>query len=290
MRVSFEFFPPRDTEAAFRLAGAMATLAPFAPHDVTVTYGAGGTSREASREAVAALARTAPPPVAAHLTCVGQSRADVLAEARALREAGAYGIVALRGDPPKGADRFAPHPDGFADAVELTAALARDGHDRILVAAYPETHPDAPDAASGLAWLKAKQDAGATEAVTQFFFQADTFLRFRDAAVLAGVTIPIRAGLLPVANWPATVALARRCGAAIPPTLAEAFERAEAREDVKGATRLLALATATTLAEKLRAGGADHLHVYTLNRGELAADLCTALGLSPEAAPLRRIA
>ncbi|MEM9798027.1 MAG: methylenetetrahydrofolate reductase [Pseudomonadota bacterium] len=275
--VSFEFFPPKSLEASFRLWDCITTLAPLAPDWVSVTYGAGGTTRELTREAVATIGQRFGLRVAGHLTCVDASRGETLAVANGFRKAGVEDIVALRGDPPAGATRFTPHPDGFADSVELVEALAGEGF-RVRVGAYPDRHPDAADGEADVAWLKRKVDAGAAEAVTQFFFDAETFLRFRDRCVAAGIDAPIVPGILPVENWAKTAKFAARCGAVIPAEVAAAFETA-ARHDRHD---LLAVAHATELADRLVEEGCDHLHFYTLNRPELTRDVCTALGLAPE--------
>lgn len=276
--VSFEFFPPKSLEGSFRLWDCVQGLAPLDPSFVSVTYGAGGTTRTLTHEAVAAIHKVAGLRVAAHLTCVEQTREETLAIADAYAEAGVQDIVALRGDPPKGAARFVPHPDGFASSVELIGALAATGRFRLHVGAYPETHPEAPDAQAGIDWLRRKFDAGATSAITQFFFKPETFFRFRDACAKAGIEDRIVPGILPIENWGGARRFAERCGTAIPPTMGQAFENAER----DGTTGLLALATATSLCERLIAGGVEHLHFYTLNKPDLTRDCCLALGLMPK--------
>jgi methylenetetrahydrofolate reductase (NADPH) len=188
-----------------------------------VTYGAGGTTRKLTHEAVTTLHRNFGLPVAAHLTCVDATREETLEIAGSYAEAGVTEIVALRGDAPKGTTRFTPHPEGFADSVELIAALAATGRFTLRVGAYPERHPDAADAHADVLWLKRKLDAGAESAITQFFFEADTFLRFRDACAAAGITAPIRPGILPITSWEGAKRFAARCGAHVPQRLDEAF-------------------------------------------------------------------
>jgi len=275
--VSFEFFPPRSLEGSFRLWDTVQALSPLQPEFVSVTYGAGGTTRELTRDAVATLTRASGLNVAAHLTCVDASRAETLQIARDFAQAGVREIVALRGDPPKGADGFVPHPEGFTDSCELISALAETGDFTIRVGAYPETHPEAANAQTDIEWLKRKIDAGASEAITQFFFEAETFFRFRDACEKAGIDAPIRPGILPIENWAGARRFAQACGTSIPGWLADAFERAE--RDGEGRADLLAIAVATELCGKLVEGGVEHLHFYTLNRPDLTRDICHALGV-----------
>ena len=277
-RVSFEFFPPQTLDASFRLWETVQALAPLAPDFVSVTYGAGGTTRTLTHDAVATIGANYGLNVAAHLTCVGATRAETLVVADSYAAAGVTEIVALRGDPPKGANGFVPHPDGFADTVELVAALA--GKFKLRVGAYPEQHPDAADAGADVAWLKRKLEAGASSAITQFFFEAETFLRFRDRCAKAGITAPIIPGILPIQNWDSARRFAGRCGAHVPPRLDEAFQFAKR----DGREALLALTQCATLCERLIAEGARDLHFYTLNRPELTRDVVRALGLGPDVA------
>lgn len=275
--VSFEFFPPQSLEASFRLWDTVQVLAPLAPRFVSVTYGAGGTTRDLTRDAVATLHKASGLNVAAHLTCVNASRAETLAIADGFAEAGVREIVALRGDPPKGAGGFEAHPDGFANSCELIAALAETGRFTIRVGAYPDRHPEASSAQADIDWLKRKIDAGASEAITQFFFEADTFFRFSDACAKAGINAPIIPGILPIENWTGARRFAERCGTAIPSWLADAFETAQR----DGRADLLATAVCTELCSDLLEGGVDSLHFYTLNRPELTRDVCHALGVVP---------
>ncbi len=275
--ISFEFFPPQTLEASFRLWDTVQTLAPLEPRFVSVTYGAGGTTRELTRDAVSTLHKSSGLPVAAHLTCVDASRQETLEIADTFARAGVQNIVALRGDPPKGQDRFVPHPDGFNNSVELIEALAETEMFSIRVGAYPDKHPEAQDFSKDIDWLKAKLDAGADEALTQFFFEAETFFRFRDACEKAGIDKPIVPGILPIENWKGARNFARRCGTHIPDWIEQAFEKAirDDRED------LLATALCTELCSDLIEGGVDKLHFYTLNRPELTRDVCFALGITP---------
>ncbi len=277
-RISFEFFPPQSLDASFRLWETVQALAPMQPAFVSVTYGAGGTTRKLTHEAVSTIHRNYGLPVAAHLTCVDATRAETLSIAEAYAGAGVTEIVALRGDAPKGTARFTPHPDGFASSVELVDALARTGKFTIRVGAYPEPHPDAADSAADVTWLKRKIDAGASSAITQFFFDADTFFRFRDACAAAGITAPIIPGILPITSWEGAKRFAHRCGTRVPPKLDEAFGMA-ARD---GREELLALAQCTALCDKLIQGGVEDLHFYTLNRPFLTREVVRALGIQPE--------
>lgn len=277
-RISFEFFPPQTLDASFRLFETVQALAPMAPDFVSVTYGAGGTTRKLTHEAVSTIRRNYGLNVAAHLTCVDASREETLAIAEAYRAEGVTEIVALRGDAPKG-QRFSAHPEGFANAVELVEALSARGF-KTRVGAYPERHPDAPYANSDILWLKAKLEAGASSAITQFFFEAETFLRFRDACVKAGITAEIIPGILPIQSWEGAKRFAARCGAHVPGRLDEGFTVA-ARD---GREELFALAQCTTLCDRLISEGAPALHFYTLNRPHLTREVVRALGLAPEPA------
>lgn len=282
--VSLEFFPPKTLQASFRLWECVQTLAPLDPTFVSVTYGAGGTTRKLTHDAVDALVTTTDLPVAAHLTCVDATRDETLDIARSYKDAGVSHIVALRGDPPKGSGAFTAHPNGFAGSIDLTRALADEGFD-VTVGAYPETHPDAASQAACIDHLKAKIDAGATRAITQFFFEAETFLRFRDACADAGITAPILPGILPIENWNGVQTFAASCGATIPQVLQDAFTNATR----DGTTDLLATAQATELCDDLVGEGVDHLHFYTLNKPELTRDICHALGITPKV-ELQRVA
>ena len=276
--ISFEFFPPQNLEASFRLWDTVQVLSPLMPRFVSVTYGAGGTTRDLTRDAVATLHKNAGLNVAAHLTCVNATREETLAIADSFAEAGVKEIVALRGDPPKGQGEFTPTKDGFANSVELIEALAATGKFTIRVGAYPERHPEAATEAADIDWLKRKLDAGASEAITQFFFETETFLRFRDRCAAAGITAPIVPGILPIENWKGMRNFALRCGANVPAWLDEAFDKA-ARDNRQD---LLATALCTEMCTELLAEGVESLHFYTLNRPELTRDVCHAIGVTPE--------
>lgn len=276
--LSFEFFPPKSLEASFRLWDCVQTLAPLGPDFVSVTYGAGGTTRQLTHEAVSAIRKVAGLDVAAHLTCVEATRAETLEIAEGYAEAGVSRIVALRGDPPKGQGGFVPHPDGFSGSVELVEALARSGRFEVLVGAYPEPHPDAAGPGADVEHLKRKTDAGAHGAITQFFFEADTFFRFRDACRAAGIEAPIIPGILPIESWTGVQRFADMCGTSIPDVVRDAFGNAQSVAE----RDLLATALATELCDELMAGGVEHLHFYTLNKPELTRDVCCALGIRPK--------
>ena len=278
--LSYEFFPPRSLDASFRLWDTVNALRHTDPDFVSVTYGAGGTTRELTHDAVETLRGRTGLNVAAHLTCVDASRGETLEIANRYGDAGVTQIVALRGDPPRTSARFQPHPNGFADSIELVSALAKTGRFDITVGAYPDPHPEAAHDDADIEWLKRKIDAGATRAITQFFFQAETFFRFRDRAVAAGIDTPILPGILPIQSWSGTQKIAERCGAKIPARLTRAFEKA-ARDD---RTELLAIAECTHLCSELLDGGVEHLHFYTLNNPSLTRDVVHALGLAPDAA------
>lgn len=278
--VSFEFFPPKSLEGSFRLWETLGVLAPLNPNFVSVTYGAGGTTRKLTHEAVTAIHSNFGVPVAAHLTCVDATRDETLEIADQYADAGITQIVALRGDPPKGACGFTPHADGFASSVDLVEALAKTGKFDIRVGAYPDPHPEAPSMQACVDYLKRKIDGGATSAITQFFFEAETFFRFRDACAAAGITAPILPGILPIEDWTRARRFAAACGTVIPTWMDEAYASAQrdGRED------LLSTAICTELCTDLIEGGARDLHFYTLNRPELTRDVCAALGVAPKVA------
>lgn len=276
-RVSFEFFPPRNLDQSFRLWETAKALAPLGPDFVSVTYGAGGTTRQLTHEAVGALTTHCGLNVAAHLTCVDATRDETMKIVADYAAVGVHEIVALRGDAPQGQDKFTAHPDGFASSVELIEAIAARGDFTIRVGAYPEPHPESADTAADVAWLKRKVDAGATSAMTQFFFAPDTYFRFRDACVAAGIDAPIIPGILPIQGWAGTKRFAERCGTSVPQWADDAFARAG-----KAGEAALAHDLCVDLCEKLIAGGVDRLHFYTLNKPELTGAVCGALGLTAQ--------
>ena len=276
-RISFEFFPPQSLEASFSLWDTVQVLAPLNPNFVSVTYGAGGTTRDLTHDAVALIHKKYRLNVAAHLTCVNSTRDEILAIADGYADAGVTDIVALRGDAPKGADGFTAVENGFSNSVELIETLSDAGKFNIRVGAYPEPHPDSPDTTADVDWLKRKIDAGATSAITQFFFEADTFFRFRDACEKAGIDAPIIPGIMPITSWTGIKKFAAGCGASIPVWLNDAFNAAT-RDN---RTDLLSTAVCTELCSDLIDGGVEDLHFYTLNRPALTRDVCHALGVLP---------
>lgn len=275
--VSFEFFPPKSEKMEAQLWDAFRTLEPLAPSFVSVTYGAGGSTRERTHATVARIAAESRVPPAAHLTCVEASRAEIDEVARAYWDAGVRHIVALRGDVPGGGP-YRAHPDGYANAVELVAGLKAIAPFDISVAAYPEVHPDADCPQSDLDNLKRKLDAGANRAITQFFFSPDSFLRFRDTAAAAGIDAPIIPGILPVSNVSQTRRMADMCGTAIPAWMVSLFD---GLDDHPAARQLVAATVAAEMCRRLYAGGVRDFHFYTLNRAELSYAICHLLGLRP---------
>jgi methylenetetrahydrofolate reductase (NADPH) len=276
--LSFEFFPPHTPEGSLRLWRSVERLAPLGPRFVSVTFGAGGTTRDRTLSAIQTIVERARLSVAGHLTCVGASREETLEVARTYARHGVRRIVALRGDPPKGATRFEPHPEGFRSAAELVAALRAEGDFEIAVAAYPEKHPEAASLDADIDNLKRKIDAGAASALTQFFFDVEDFLRFRDACAKAGITAPIHPGVLPVENFARMTNFAARCQARVPDWMHKAFERAETDEDAY----LLSISIATDQCDTLIAEGVEHLHFYTLNNPDLTFDVANALGYAAQ--------
>lgn len=280
-QVSFEFFPPKSEKMEQQLWSSIETLAPLGPRFVSVTYGAGGSTRERTHATVARIAKETGLSAAAHLTCVGASKDEIAEVADAYWQAGVRHIVALRGDPPVEGQAFAPHPQGYASAADLVSGLKKLHPFDISVAAYPEMHPDAIDAQSDLDNLKRKIDAGANRAISQFFFSADAYFRFRDAAAAAGIDAEIVPGILPVSNVQQTRKFAALCGAAIPAWMDRLFE---GLDDHPATRQLVAATIASELCRKLYAGGVRHFHFYTLNRAELSYAICHLLGLRPTAA------
>ncbi len=280
IEVSFEFFPPADAAMEATLWASVRRLAPLAPRFVSVTYGADGSTRERTHNVVTRIQRETALTGAPHLTCVGAAREEVLAIARRYWEQGIRHLVALRGDPPQGTSRYVPHPQGFAYSADLVAGLRRVADFDISVAAYPETHPEAPSPQADLDNLKRKIDAGASRAITQFFFDTDDYLRFRDRCVAAGIGVSIVPGILPITRFPQVVRFAARCGARIPGWLAERFA---GLDDDPETRRLIAASVAIEQVERLRRHGVAAFHFYTLNRAELTYAICHALGLRPRA-------
>ena len=282
-RVSFEFFPPKTPEMEDRLWDVVKRLEPLAPRFVSVTYGAGGSTRERTHATVRRIRTETMLEPAAHLTCVAATREEIDTVARDYWAAGIRHIVALRGDPPAGLDSdYAPHPGGYAYAADLVAGLKRVADFEISVAAYPETHPAARSSGHDLDNLKAKLDAGASRAITQFFFDVDLYLRFRDRAYGAGIRVPIVPGILPVTNFAQLRRMASGCGASIPDWMAAHFDGLDDDPDTR---RLVAASLAAEQCRRLHANGVHEFHFYTLNRADLIVAICHLLGVrAPRAA------
>ncbi|HLO19956.1 MAG TPA: methylenetetrahydrofolate reductase [NAD(P)H] [Sphingomicrobium sp.] len=276
IEVSFEFFPPKTERMEQNLWESIKTLEPLNPRFVSVTYGAGGSTRERTHATVERILKETKLTPAAHLTCVGASREEVDAIARDYWALGVRHIVALRGDSPEPATPYAPHPGGYSNGAELVAGLKAIAPFDISIAAYPEIHPDSGTRQADLDNLKRKVDAGADRAITQFFFSADCFLRFQDAVADAGMKIEVVPGILPVSNVAQTRRFADSCGASIPEWLNGLFE---GLDDLPAARQLIAATVAAELCGQLYAGGVRHFHFYTLNRAELSYAICHLLGV-----------
>ena len=274
--VSFEFFPPKTEKMGETLWESIQTLAPLEPRFVSVTYGAGGSTRERTHATVERILKETRLTPAAHLTCVAASKGEIDDVARAYWDLGVRNIVALRGDPPEAGAKYQPHPDGYRDAAELVEGLKRIAPFDISVAAYPEIHPDSSTRKFDIENLKRKVDAGADRAISQFFFSADSFFRFQDEAAAAGIDVQIVPGILPVSNVATTRRFAQTCGAAIPKWLDDLFE---GLDELPAARQLIAATVAAELCGQLYAGGVRCLHFYTLNRAELSYAICHLLGV-----------
>jgi methylenetetrahydrofolate reductase (NADPH) len=280
IRVSFEFFPPKTAEMEQTLWEAVTRLAPLEPNFVSVTYGAGGSTRERTHTTVKRiLAETMLTP-AAHLTCVAATCAEIDAVIGAYAQAGVRHIVALRGDPLAGAgEKYAPHPGGYRNAADLVAGIKRLADLEVSVSAYPEKHPDSPSVSADIDMLKAKVDAGATRAITQFFFENDLYFRYLDRVRAAGIDIPIVPGILPVQNFKTTKTFATRCGASVPAWLADRFD---GLDDDAATRKLIAAAVAAEQVLDLVDHGVTDFHFYTMNRADLVYAICHLLGLRPD--------
>lgn len=281
IRVSFEFFPPADAAMEATLWQSVQRLAPLGPRFVSVTYGADGSTRDRTHALVRRIQSETALTGAPHLTCVGAPKGEILDIARRYWDEGIRHIVALRGDAPQGAARYEPHPDGFAYGADLVAGLRQVADFDISVAAYPEMHPEASSPEADLENFRRKVDAGATRAITQFFFDTDDYLRFRDRCVAAGIRVSIVPGILPITRFPQVTRFAARCGAKIPSWLAERFA---GLDDDPETRRLIAANVAIEQVSRLRRHGVNEFHFYTLNRAELTYAICHALGLRPQGA------
>ena len=279
--VSFEFFPPKTEEMERLLWRSIERLAVLRPSFVSVTYGAGGSTRERTHGIVTRVQAERGIRAAAHLTCVGATRAEVDEVARQYWESGIRHIVALRGDPPDGEARYAPHPGGYAYAADLVEGLRRVADFEISVAAYPEMHPEAKSAEADLDNLKRKIDAGATRAITQFFFEPSVFLKFRDRAAAAGIDVPIVPGVLPVTNFNQVKRFSAMCGASVPGWMADLFAGLDEDAETR---KLIAATVAAEHCRILSDHGVKDFHFYTLNRADLTFAICHILGVRPSAA------
>jgi len=276
LSVSFEFFPPKTEKMSAQLWDAVAQLAPLSPEFVSVTYGAGGTTRERTHDAVIRLQKETGIPAAAHLTCIGSTREEIDEIAQRYWDEGIRHIVALRGDPPEGSQAYVPHPGGYDYASDLVAGLKKIGDFDISVAGYPEVHPESLSAEDDFDNVKRKVDAGANRIITQFFMEPEFFLRYRDKLAAAGVTVPVVPGILPVNNFESVRKFSKMCNTHLPDWLALLFEGLDNQPKTRN------LVAATVAAEQCRVlyrGGVQNFHFYTLNRAELALAICHMLGL-----------
>jgi methylenetetrahydrofolate reductase (NADPH) len=276
--VSFEFFPPGDADMEATLWKSVERLAPLSPRFVSVTYGADGSTRERTHKVITRIQRETNLTGAPHLTCVDAPRGEVLDIARRYWDQGIRHLVALRGDPARGATGYQPHPQGFAYAADLVAGLKSVANFDISVAAYPEVHPEAPSVEFDLENLKRKIDAGASRAITQFFYDVDLFLRFRDRCARARIDVPIVPGILPITRFPQVLKFAARCGATVPDWLQYRFHGLDDDADTR---RMIAASVAIQQVHALEREGVREFHFYTLNRAELTYAICHALGVRP---------
>ena len=287
LKVSFEFFPPKTLKMEKNLWCSIRRLEPLGPHFVSVTYGAGGTTRDRTHATLArVLAETALAP-AAHLTCVAATRGQVDAVIRDYARAGIRHIVALRGDPPAGAgSAYAPHPGGYENAADLVAGIRRIGDFEVSVSAYPEKHPDSADVTADLDMLQAKIDAGATRAITQFFFDNDLYFRYLDRMEARGIDIPVIPGIVPIHDFAQVSNFAARCGTHMPGRIARRFEGLEGDPETQ---KLVAATVAAEQVMDLAAQGVREFHFYTLNRADLVYAICHLMGLRPRARMLEEV-
>jgi methylenetetrahydrofolate reductase (NADPH) len=281
VQVSFEFFPPHSEKMEATLWESVQRLKELSPRFVSVTYGADGSTRERTHAAVERIVTETDLTAAPHLTCIGSSRGEIDDIARDYWDMGVRHLVALRGDPPQGSTGYSPHPDGYAYASDLVAGLKKVADFDISVAAFPEVHPEASSPIADLENLKRKIDAGASRAITQFFFDTDVYLRFRDLAAAAGIDTHIVPGILPITRFPQLQRFAETCGATVPDWLSERFA---GLEDDAETRKMIAANVAIEQVRKLQSEGVNEFHFYTLNRSELTVAICHALGVRPAAA------
>lgn len=279
LHVSFEFFPPKTEAMQQKLWACVEKLAPLGPEFVSVTYGAGGTTRGRTHETVSRIIKETSLPVAAHLTCVAATKDEVDSVMRDYWALGVRHLVALRGDPPGGpGERYAAHPGGYGNAAELAAGAKKIGAFEITVGCYPEKHPDSPSVAADIDMLKRKIDAGATRGVTQFFYDNDVYFRYLDRVRAAGIDIPIVPGVMPVTNFTSVRKMADTIGATMPGRLVKLFQNLD---DDPQTRQLIAATVAAEQCLDLAEHGVKHFHFYTLNRDDIAFALCTMLGVRP---------
>lgn len=278
LKVSFEIFPPRTEKSEASLYEALDQLAPLEPEFVSMTYGAGGSSRDVNNRILKELGKRKDFETAAHVTCVGQSKAEIDELIETWMGYGIKRFVALRGDMPEPGQPYKPHPEGYENTADLVEVLAKRGAKDISVGCYPEVHPDSPSQDADIEHLKSKVDAGATRAISQFFFDVEAFLRFRDKAEKAGINVPLVPGVLPVHDYHKMVRFANMCGAIVPEWVGQRFEGLDDDPETRGQVGAI---IAAELCSALQAEGVDRFHFYTLNRAPLTHAVCRQLGIQP---------
>lgn len=279
LRVSFEFFPPKNEKMETALWASIRKLEPLNPEMVSVTYGAGGSTRERTHATISRILKDTGLTPAAHLTCVGATKGEIDDIAREYWDMGVRHIVALRGDMPEVGAAYAPHDQGYINATDLVAGLKKIGDFHLSVAAYPESHPDSADGQADIDNLKRKIDAGADQAITQYFFDVDMYFRFMDRVMAAGITVPVIPGIMPVTNFAQAKNFSARCGTTIPKWLENLFEGLDGRPEIR---RHVAATVAAEQCMRLAQGGVRKFHFYTLNRSELTTTICHFLGIRPK--------
>ncbi|MCF8474842.1 MAG: methylenetetrahydrofolate reductase [NAD(P)H] [Emcibacter sp.] len=277
--VSFEFFPPKDEKMEENLWTSIRKLEPLHPKMVSVTYGAGGSTRERTHATISRILKETDLVPAAHLTCVAATRGEIDDIAREYWDMGVRHIVALRGDMPEAGAAYAPHPEGYHNAADLVAGLKKIGDFNLSVAAYPECHPDSENQKTDIDNLKRKIDGGASQAITQYFFDVDMYFRFMDKVLAAGITVPVIPGIMPVTNFSQARNFSARCGTSIPKWLENLFAGLDLRPEIR---RHVAATVASELCMRLYQGGVKNFHFYTLNRSELTTSICHFLGVRPK--------